>query len=224
MTGTGRHRRDERGGLKSEIARKAIHLSSLSIAIIYCHITRELALVLLTPLFAGFFIVDFLKNHIPAVSAWYHRTFDAMLREHELGRETAHFNGATFITFSALMLVLLFPKMIAIAAFSLVAVSDTLAALVGKKFGRHKIGEKSLEGSAAFLLSAIVIVFVVPRISPAAGIVMALCATLVEAMSLRIGAFKVDDNLTIPLAAALSGYLYYLLFLPSLLPGLSACP
>ena len=44
--------------LKFELARKLIHLSSVSIAIIYCNITKELALILLTPLFFGFLLVQ----------------------------------------------------------------------------------------------------------------------------------------------------------------------
>ena len=37
--------------LRYEVARKAIHLSSLSIPVIYWFISRELALLLLVPLF-----------------------------------------------------------------------------------------------------------------------------------------------------------------------------
>ncbi len=209
---------------KFELARKFIHLSSVSIAIIYCNITKELALVLLIPLFAGFLSVDLLKNFIPSLSRWYHDTFDPMLREHELEKGFIQLNGATFISLSALLLVLLFPKIIAITCFSLVAVSDTIAALVGRKFGRHPIGEKSLEGSLAFLTSAIIIVVLIPRLDLFAGIVTAVAATVTEALSLRINGFKVDDNLTIPLASALVCYLYYLFVLPNKLPLLEACP
>ncbi|NEX12955.1 MAG: phosphatidate cytidylyltransferase [Prosthecochloris sp.] len=215
---------NEHKPFRFEIARKIIHLSSLSIAIIYCHTSREVALMLLIPLFAGFFIVDILKNIVPPIASWYHNTFDAMLREHELETQHIHFNGATFITLSALLLVLLFPKILAITAFSLVAVSDTLAALVGKKFGTHRIGEKSIEGSAAFLISALVIIAIIPKLDPVAGIVMAVTATLIEALSLRIGKFKIDDNLTIPLTSALAGYLFYLILQPGDIPALSFCP
>ncbi|MCW8797980.1 MAG: SEC59/DGK1/VTE5 family protein [Prosthecochloris sp.] len=215
---------NEHKPFRFEIARKIIHLSSLSIAIIYCHTSREVALMLLIPLFAGFFIVDILKNIVPPIASWYHNTFDAMLREHELETQLIHFNGATFITLSALLLVLLFPKILAITAFSLVAVSDTLAALVGKKFGTHRIGEKSIEGSAAFLISALVIIAIIPGLDPVAGIVMAVTATLIEALSLRIGKFKIDDNLTIPLTSALAGYLFYLILQPGDIPALSFCP
>lgn len=223
MPQPGRHT-SEGASFTAEIARKAIHLSSLSIAVIYCHIERELALILLIPIFAGFFLVDLAKNVIPPIAEWYHRTFSAMLREHELQKERLHFNGATYITLSALLLVFFFPKIIAITAFSLVAVSDTVAALAGKKFGHHRIWDKSLEGSAAFLVSALMIIFIVPKLNPTAGIVMAITATVVEAIPWRIGWFKVDDNLTIPLASALAGYLVYLVLMPSALAELTSCP
>ncbi|MCG8344330.1 MAG: SEC59/DGK1/VTE5 family protein [Chlorobiales bacterium] len=207
-----------------ELARKLIHLSSVIIAIIYCTITKELALVLLVPLFFGFLVVDLMKNFIPPLSRWYHDTFDPMLRKHELEKEPLQFNGATYISFSALLLVLIFPKIIAITCFSLVAVSDTMAALAGKKFGHHRIGEKSLEGSLAFLVSALLIVAIVPRLDLTAGIITAITATAVEAFTLRINRYKIDDNLTIPLVSAFICYLYYILVIPHELPLLEACP
>lgn len=214
---------NDRLGLRYEVARKAIHLSSLAIAVIYCHITRELALMLLVPLFLGFFAVDLLKNFKGPVADWYHGTFGYMLREHELEGEKPHMNGATCITLSALILVIFFPKIIAITAFSMVAISDTMAALVGKTLGRHRFGHKSLEGSGAFFLSALGIVAVVPNIDPLAGVLMALVGTVAEAFVFRIAGFRIDDNLTIPIAAAAAGMLYYTIFIPEAIESLSIC-
>ncbi len=193
--------------LRYEVARKAIHISSLSIPIIYWFISRELALFLLLPLFSGFFLIDLLKNFFAPVSKWYHHTFDSMLRTHELERTKMHLNGATYIVMAAVLLVLFFPKIIAVTAFSLVAVSDTLAAIIGKSFGKHRFGQKSIEGSAAFFLSALAVVSIVPGLNLMIGIIMAITATLTEALILRIGPFKIDDNLAIPLASATVGAL-----------------
>jgi dolichol kinase len=194
-----------------EVARKAIHLSSLSIPIIYWFISRELALILLVPLFSGFFLIDLLKNFFTPVSVWYHNTFGAMLRTHELKQGKAHLNGATYIVMAALLLVLFFPKIIAVAAFTMVAVSDTLAAIIGKTFGKHRFGQKSVEGSVAFFLSALVVVVIVPGLNPFIGIIMATSGTLTEAFIVRIGEFKIDDNLSIPLVSASVGTLCTLL-------------
>lgn len=207
-----------------EFARKAIHLSSLLIPLIYCHISRELALIILTPLTAGFLLVDILKNFVPAVSSWYLGTFAPMLRHHELQKERVHLNGATWITLSAFILIALFPKMIAITAFAMVSVSDTVAALVGRAFGRHRFGEKSLEGSLACFVSAVAIAAVVPRLLLPAGIAMAAAGTIAEAVVLRIAGFKIDDNITVPLAAAITGFCVYLWFFPAEMGVLSACP
>ena len=199
--------------LRYEVARKAIHLSSLSIPVIYWFISRELALLLLSPLFCGFFLIDLLKNFSSPVSAWYHKTFGSMLRTHELQGNKAYLNGATHIVMAALLLVLFFPKIIAVTAFTLVAVSDTLAAIVGKIFGKHRFGKKSLEGSAAFFLSALFIVAVVPGLNLFIGLAMAIVATITEAFVVRFGDFKIDDNLAIPLISAAVGLLGTLLFL-----------
>ena len=203
--------------LRYEVARKAIHLSSLSIPVIYWFISRELALLLLVPLFSGFFLIDLLKNFFDPVSRWYHKTFDSMLRTHELEGNKVYLNGATHIVMAALLLVLFFPKIIAVTAFTMVAVSDTLAAIIGKTFGKHRFGQKSLEGSGAFFLSSLCIIAVVPGLNLFVGVAMAISATATEAFVVRIGDFKIDDNLAIPLVSATVGVLCTLLFLCCLL-------
>jgi dolichol kinase len=208
--------------LRHEVARKTIHLSSISIPVIYYFISREIALLLLIPLFAGFFSVDLLKNFSGPFSKWYHDTFGAMLRTHELEKKP-YLNGATYITMGALLLVLFFPKIIAVTAFSMVAVSDTFAALIGKAFGKHRFGQKSMEGSLAFFLCSLIIVAIVPGLNGFIGFVMAIVATATEAFLVRIGNFKIDDNLSIPLITASVGMLCYMLFMPERIPFLSIC-
>jgi dolichol kinase len=66
--------------------------------------------------------------------------------------------------------------------------------LVGKGIGKISIFEKTLEGSIAFFLSSLLIVWVYPNLNRFSGSLAALGATLVEILPI-----KVDDNLTIPL-------------------------
>jgi dolichol kinase len=199
-----------------EFARKAIHLSSLLIPLIYWHIGRKQALLILAPVTAGFFLVDVFKHFVPFLSTWYHATFGTMLRHHELSKDRLHLNGATWITLAAFVLIAFFPKTIAVAAFAMVSVSDTVAALVGKKFGRHRFGgQKSLEGSLAFFISAIPIVSFIPGLPLPVGIVMALAGTISEALVLKIAGFRIDDNLSVPLAGAIAGVIAYAWLFPS---------
>jgi len=204
-----------------EFARKAIHLSSLLIPLIYWHIGRKQALLILAPVTAGFLLVDVFKQFVPFIATWYHATFGTMLRHHELNRERLHLNGATWITLAAFVLIAFFPKTIAVAAFAMVSVSDTVAALVGKKFGRHFFGHKSFEGSLAFFISAIPIVALIPGLLFPVGIVMAVAGTLTEAMVLKIGGFRIDDNLSVPVVGAIAGMITYALFFPAALGTLA---
>jgi dolichol kinase len=182
-----------------------------------------LTLTILLPLFAGFFIVDLMKNFISPLSTWYHNTFDSILRDHELDSRYIQLNGATCIMMSAVILVLLFPKVIAIACFSMVSVSDTFASIAGKTFGRHRFGRKSLEGSLAFLVTSIIIVLLVPGLDPRIGILMAVAGTITEAYVVSIGNYRIDDNLTIPVVSASLGTLCYHLFLPGKIHLLDFC-
>lgn len=211
----------DRMAFRYELARKAIHLSSLLIPLIYWHIGRKQALLILAPVTLGFLLVDVFKNVIPSLSAWYHATFQTMLRDHELNMDRLHLNGATWITLAAFILIAFFPKTIAVAAFAMVSVSDTVAALVGKKYGRHHFGQKSLEGSLAFFLSAIPVAGLIPGLLFPVGLCMAVAGTIIEAMVFRIGDFRIDDNLSVPLAGAIAGLLCYRWFFPEALSTLA---
>ena len=88
---------------KNELACKAIHLASIMIPIIYFHITKELALMLLVPMFLGFFVVDLAKMFVKPVADLYYKHFGAMLRPHELDTTQRNSNGATYVTLAAVL-------------------------------------------------------------------------------------------------------------------------
>jgi dolichol kinase len=104
--------------------------------------------------------------------------------------------GSTYFLFSSILAILFFPKPIAIASLLFLILSDTAAAIVGKWIGRVRIFGKTLEGSLAFLLSSLFIIWVYPDLNRFWGSLAALGATLIELLPIRV-----DDNLTIPLVA-----------------------
>jgi dolichol kinase len=104
--------------------------------------------------------------------------------------------GSTYFIFSTILTILLFPKSIAIVSILILILSDTAAALVGKWIGRVKIFGKTLEGSMAFLLTSLLIVWIYPNLNRFSGSLAALGTTLIEVLPI-----KLSDNLTIPLVA-----------------------
>jgi len=174
-----------------EIRRKIVHLATLAIPIGYILTSEETVLIFLIPLFIGLLLVDLLRHYHSGLASLFRKYFfGKVLRE----EEKPTLMGSTYFLFSSLLTILLFPKSIAIACLLILTISDTCAALVGKGIGKISIFEKTLEGSIAFFLSSLLIVWVYPNLNRFSGSLAALGATLVEILPI-----KVDDNLTIPL-------------------------
>jgi dolichol kinase len=199
---------------KSEFIRKSIHLCSLSFPIIYFFISKQLALEILVPMFLAFFIVDLARFYHQPVQAWFYRWFGWLLRKYERDFRTKRLTGATAILFSAIVCVLLFPKIIAINAFAILIIADSTSALFGRRFGKRRFFGKSLEGAISFFVSATVVVILAPKVQGLAleyaiGVFAAVVGAVVEAAST-----KVDDNLSVPLAIGLVMWALYALLLP----------
>ncbi len=201
---------------KSEFIRKLIHLCSLSIPIIYFFIPREVALELLVPIFLGFLVVDLARFYHKPTEAWFYRRFGWLLRKHESDSKSKRLTGATNILFSAIVCVLIFPKIITINAFAILIISDITSALVGRRFGKHRFFQKSLEGATGFFVSAIVVVFLAPKVQGlpmeyVVGIIAAAAGAVTESLSTTI-----DDNISVPLVVGFALWTLYIFLLPEL--------
>ena len=187
----------------NEIRRKMIHLTSLGIPIIYWFVSQKTALTLLIPMTAISVLIEILRRAFPSFELQFRKIFGALLRPHESGARP-EINGATFVLISACICVALFPKVIAITAFAVLIVSDTASALYGRRFGKKRFLKKSVQGSSAFFVTAMIVVLVVAALSRAdwefiaVGAVASAVSMVVEALS--EGGSSIDDNLTIPTA------------------------
>jgi dolichol kinase len=200
---------------KSEFIRKSIHLCSLSIPTVYFFISKQLALEILVPMFLTFLVIDLARFYFKPVQDWFYRWFRWLLRKHETDHSTKRLTGATNILFSAILCVLIFPKIITVNAFAILIISDITSALFGRRFGRRRFLQKSLEGAMAFFVSALVVVFLAPKVQGLAleyliGIIAAAVGAVVEAASTTI-----DDNISVPLAIGLVMWALYALLLPA---------
>src|SRR4030066_1735799 len=177
-----------------EIKRKIFHLATLIIPVGYALTSEETAILFLVPFFIALLLVDLLRHfHSGMASLFGKYFFERVLRE----EEKPTFMGATYFIFSTILTILLFPKSIAIASILILILSDTAAALVGKWIGRVNIFGKTLEGSMAFLITSLLIVWIYPNLGRFSGSLAALGAALVEVLPIRV-----NDNLSIPLVAA----------------------
>jgi len=200
----------------TEILRKAIHLTSLLIPIIYSFITKTTALSILIPLTLAFMLSDLLRIWYRPAGVLYERFFGFLLRSHERIGRGRKLNGATWVLLSAVLTLWVFPKVVFITAFSILIVSDTSAALIGRRFGRRPFLRKTAEGALAFLVSALVVILLAPKVGTgiaeyAIAAVAALVGAIVEA-----GVTGVDDNISIPVSVGGMLWALYALLLPGL--------
>ncbi|MBR6000632.1 MAG: phosphatidate cytidylyltransferase [Oxalobacter sp.] len=200
-----------------EVLRKGIHLSSLWMVVAMGILPRLVNIALFSVLLVGCVITEY-GNHKgwKLFTATYGALFNRMLREREKQTEF-RLSGAPYLIGAALMCVVLFPTVIAMASFSVMLIGDTVAALIGRRYGRHPInrGTKSLEGSIAFCMAgfAIVCFFYFFCAQPMAflvsGFVGIVAAAIAEAYENRI---HIDDNFSIPLAVGVCLYAGRLFF------------
>jgi dolichol kinase len=142
--------------------------------------------------------LDIGKRFSKPIENVFNKCLGPVLRHHETKKETHLFTGGTTFTISILICVLFFPKEIAITAIFVMIICDTAAAIIGKSFGKHFIKNKTFEGSAAFLLSGLIVILLTPKVTNDIseyyiGFLAILLTTLVELIPLRF-----DDNIFIP--------------------------
>ncbi len=193
-----------------ELRRKLIHLFSLNISLVYIQIDKWTAFWLMLLIAVITVSIDVLSKKVEPVQKFFYKYFGSILRKHERKKKKFRLNGASWLVISATLTILIFPKLFACVALSILIVSDIASALIGRKWGRTPIfKKKTIEGSAAFFITAaatVVVYFLTFHLNNyflLYGLIAALFTTFGEAISKMI---KVDDNLIVPIFFA--GFLW----------------
>lgn len=184
-----------------ELKRKALHLSTFLVPLIYLNqdISRKEASLALAVALLGLVVVEVVRLRSRVFGALFRQFWGDQLRRHERHQML----GGTYLVLGFLFSVLAFKPLVAVAACEFLVLGDTAAALVGKAIGRIPLFDKTLEGSLACFLVCSAVVWALSVTHPGqlplqVGLAGALVATLFEALPL-----PVDDNLKIPLSAGL---------------------
>lgn len=195
---------------RQELCRKAVHLSSLWIAAL---LWFSPAIFSRPQVICGIFFLLLTGLNLLVEYAYYRQNplavrlygplFGRMLRENH-GRFRP--SGSPPFLLAAALCGALFPGRIAGYAIAALVCCDTAAALVGRRFGKHRFPNgKSAEGTAAFILTGVLLLAILstglpgtPRQLWFGGMGGILLAAVLELFNTEL---RLDDNLTIPLAA-----------------------
>ncbi|MBR7138294.1 MAG: hypothetical protein IKD44_01980 [Lentisphaeria bacterium] len=188
-----------------EIKRKGVHLSSLWMVAATLLLGERQWISCL--IFGALLLLTLVSEHDYAnngkyLGRLYGKLFGKMLRDDVKPGQWIVSGGAPVLA-AALLMNLLFTPLIAAGAMAVMLTGDAAAALIGRKFGKHKaVNGKSWEGFISFILvgyGALSVVFFLKSV-PAKfylwGIAAVVLAALAELFQKQL---KVDDNFSIPL-------------------------
>jgi dolichol kinase len=181
-------------------SRRLFHLATgLTLALLVFRLGREKAVILIGSLFLITVLVETLRLRINAFNRVLVGWFGSLLKE----RETHYPTGVGYFLGGILICLLLFHLEVALASIVILSVGDPAASVVGQRWGRIRIGKKSMEGAVAFWVCAMTAgVFFqgfwpgLPFLTYSIG---ALTGAVVECLPIRV-----DDNLILPLATGLT--------------------
>jgi len=181
---------------KHEIVRKLIHYGSAIFPLSYMHFfTRVEMLFLLGTVVLIMILLEIFRMYIPFFTRIYEVIFRKIVRD----EESEKFTAATFSFLGAFIAILIFEKEVAIFAMLVLSLSDSTAALVGRKWGSISLLGKSVQGTVTFLVIAIALALLVPGIPRTEAVAAAVFTTLVELIP-----SPVNDNLLIPMSAGIT--------------------
>ncbi len=111
-------------------------------------------------------------------------------------KEAIRISSITLFLFGCFLSFLLFEQRIAFTAITFLIFGDLSAKILGLAYGKHKILNKTLEGSLAHFIACVVLGYIIHLyLNIPLGLIFAgaASATLIEAVP-----FNVDDNLSVP--------------------------
>lgn len=198
---------------KAEIARKLFHLTNLSIPVIYYFLPKSTALTILIPITLIVLAVDVVRFYHQPTADLFNKFFGLLLRSSERDNSNPRLNGATLVLISATICIIIFPKLFAVTGLITLTFADSAAAIFGRRFGKRKYFDKSLEGSLAFFIAACIVILLTPKFNyEITEYLIGFTAAAVGALSEAVSGFI--DNIAIPVSVASILWIGYTLFLP----------
>lgn len=183
--------------LKKEIIRKLFHLMEIPLLLGYSIVryiwSEQVAILVLTAILLTLLEIEYVRLEVrPKIP----RIINVIRR-----KEQNNVTGTVFFIIATIIAFAVFDYSIAVLALIMTVFGDLSSALVGIKWGKHKLfRQKTVEGTLAGLGMNLLVGALFLHTEPLVFIPMALVATFVEVIT-----NKLDDNLTVPLFSGFIG-------------------
>ena len=153
-------------------------------------------LLILSSLLLVLLAFDIARLRVPHVNKLFFNLFPSLVSQ----REVEQAASSTWYAFGLVLAYAFFPMRIAVPATVVLALADPTASVVGRIWGRRKVGKGTVLGSLAFMMVSFAVLSAF--FGPVAAVVPALVVTCVEVIPWRL-----DDNLTVVVGGAITLWL-----------------
>jgi glycerol-3-phosphate acyltransferase PlsY len=180
---------------------------SIIFVVFYVIYSKNAALLFIGSVALVFILLDIIRFLHKQTNVVLHEKAKALFRKNEYQR----FSSMTAFLVAFFITILVFPPAIAIAASTFLIFGDTFGKIFGLSFGKHKILDKTVEGTLAFYGCMMIcgyVLYTLLNISPWILIVGGLSAPLIELFSRGL-----NDNITVPLFSGAIMYVVYFLIM-----------
>lgn len=196
-----------------EIKRKTFHICSLILPLLYLPLPKSYMIAILLLLTLIVLFLDTSRHYSYKIQELTNKIFTKLMREEEKNG-SFKLSGSSYMFFGFFLSALFFSKGLAITSWLVLIISDALAALVGTKIGTPLSNGKTIAGSVAFMVSAVLIsilcyFFIGYDTNFFIILLSCLISTICEFFSKQI---SINDNFLIPLIYALSNVIFAFIF------------
>lgn len=191
-----------------QILRKLWHVGMMStVTFLYAFIlSQKTALILIAAVGGPMVLFDFLRLKWKRLNRASVKLWGPLMRKQEFGS----LSGMAYFITALFLIVLCFPKPVAILSILCLAIGDPAACIVGIKYGHDiLIKGKSLQGAVACFIACSLTNFVILSLYGLSSeyvlfvsVVVGMAATMAEVLSAK----TLDDNFIMPITTALTLY------------------
>jgi diacylglycerol kinase (CTP) len=148
---------------------------------------------ILAVLLVGMFAFDVARLRSPELNALFFRMFPSLASDRERTKPAS----SSWYALGLIVVLSLFDRAIAVPAILVLGLADPAASTVGRIWGRRRIGKGTWLGTTVFVTVAFLVMHLAGHLWPGRALAAALITAAVEILP-----WGVDDNLSVPIAAA----------------------
>lgn len=181
----------------NHLGRKLYHVTGgAGLLSVYYLLGREQALLFYAVFFIAVLGLDILRIEVPNINTFIFSRFGSFIRKSEKQTLT----GTAYYVIGIGLTFLVYSRAAATVAICFLIFGDVAATTIGERFGKTKIGSKSLEGTAAFVIAAFAVGGVLYSIGLGTALWVMIPGALVAA-GVELLTLPVNDNLVIPVVS-----------------------